>query len=269
MWNFDWNKIIFCQDNALEISSAKWRPIYLIIDMFISKGMKNILEISNPRVVIVTLLLKFDQQGCCRVTCQISDRSDNCKEISRGFAKFYVAMSYRILERRHGPCKWILVKSGYGPKQNWSNQILSPADRTVSSPVLGSIGIQNMDRLFTIAVTLSTACPHIDGLVQYCSISIANALEILQSHTEPSIYPVCHSWRPHSPRSFFEWFKKCLWYTDIVQNISDQCCRCVAIYMSRQWYLGFVKKYSVLLKQSVLFFLLRFMHICSHALAGD
>ena len=29
---------------------------------------------------------------------------------------------------------------------------------------------------------------HIDGLVQDCSISIANALEILQSHTKPSIY---------------------------------------------------------------------------------
>ena len=29
---------------------------------------------------------------------------------------------------------------------------------------------------------------HIDGLVQDCSISIANALEILQSCTEPSIF---------------------------------------------------------------------------------
>ena len=29
---------------------------------------------------------------------------------------------------------------------------------------------------------------HIDGLVQDCSISMANALEILQSYTEPSIY---------------------------------------------------------------------------------
>ena len=29
---------------------------------------------------------------------------------------------------------------------------------------------------------------HIDGLVQYCIISIANALEILQSCTKPSIY---------------------------------------------------------------------------------
>ena len=29
---------------------------------------------------------------------------------------------------------------------------------------------------------------HIDGLVQYCSISIANVLEILQSCTEPLNY---------------------------------------------------------------------------------
>ena len=29
---------------------------------------------------------------------------------------------------------------------------------------------------------------HIDGLVQDCSISMANTLEILQSYTEPSIY---------------------------------------------------------------------------------
>ena len=31
---------------------------------------------------------------------------------------------------------------------------------------------------------------YIDGLVQDCSISIANALEILQSYTKPSISPV-------------------------------------------------------------------------------
>ena len=30
--------------------------------------------------------------------------------------------------------------------------------------------------------------PHIDGLVQDCSNSIANALELLQSCTKPSIY---------------------------------------------------------------------------------
>ena len=32
------------------------------------------------------------------------------------------------------------------------------------------------------------AFPYIDGLVRDCSISIANALEILQSCTGPSIY---------------------------------------------------------------------------------
>ena len=32
-------------------------------------------------------------------------------------------------------------------------------------------------------------CKHINGLVQDCSISSANALEILQSRTEPSICP--------------------------------------------------------------------------------
>ena len=31
---------------------------------------------------------------------------------------------------------------------------------------------------------------HIDGLVQDCSISIANALELLQSCTKPSIWPI-------------------------------------------------------------------------------
>ena len=34
----------------------------------------------------------------------------------------------------------------------------------------------------------SSASPYVDGLVQDCSISIANALEILQSFTKPSIY---------------------------------------------------------------------------------
>ena len=37
-------------------------------------------------------------------------------------------------------------------------------------------------------VTDGTFDFHIDGLVQDCSISIANTLEILQSCTKPSIY---------------------------------------------------------------------------------
>ena len=37
-----------------------------------------------------------------------------------------------------------------------------------------------------------------DGLVQECSISIANALEILQSCTKPSIYQI-HLWSSHCP----------------------------------------------------------------------
>ena len=35
---------------------------------------------------------------------------------------------------------------------------------------------------------------YIDGLVQDCSISIANALEILQSYTKPSIYKLLLSY---------------------------------------------------------------------------
>ena len=35
---------------------------------------------------------------------------------------------------------------------------------------------------------MSKAMKHIDGLEQQCSNSIANALELLLSRTEPSIY---------------------------------------------------------------------------------
>ena len=34
---------------------------------------------------------------------------------------------------------------------------------------------------------------HVDGLVEDCSISIANALEIMQSCTKPSLYTVYNS----------------------------------------------------------------------------
>ena len=47
---------------------------------------------------------------------------------------------------------------------------------------------------------------HINGLVQDCSISIANALEILQSCTEPSIHPVRYKTKEYTfygEESFF------------------------------------------------------------------
>ena len=40
--------------------------------------------------------------------------------------------------------------------------------------------------------------PYIDGLVQDCSISIANALEILQSCIKPSILSLCYFWTVNS-----------------------------------------------------------------------
>ena len=42
--------------------------------------------------------------------------------------------------------------------------------------------------LMTILVGCVFTCVHIDGLVQDCSNSIANALELLQSCTKPPIY---------------------------------------------------------------------------------
>ena len=47
--------------------------------------------------------------------------------------------------------------------------------------------------------------PHIDGLVQDCSIAIANALEILQSCSKPSIYcSVCSMRDAHDCKSILD-----------------------------------------------------------------
>ena len=49
----------------------------------------------------------------------------------------------------------------------------------------------SMAQFMNIAFPLLMPSHYIDGLVQDCSISIANALELLQSHIKPSGYIGC------------------------------------------------------------------------------
>ena len=48
------------------------------------------------------------------------------------------------------------------------------------------MGIQNIVTMFIMAITFLKLVHHLDSLAQDCSNSIANALELLQSCTEPS-----------------------------------------------------------------------------------
>ena len=49
-----------------------------------------------------------------------------------------------------------------------------------------------------VTISLRSTISHIDGSVQDCSISSANAMEILQSCTKPPIYQI-HLWSSHCP----------------------------------------------------------------------
>ena len=70
---------------------------------------------------------------------------------------------------------------------------------------------------------------HLDGLVQDCSISIALAMEILQSCAEPSIcrlnYNVCNLWNGRTDESTF--FPSERWGTQIAEKVCIVFCKTV------------------------------------------
>ena len=82
---------------------------------------------------------------------------------------------------------WLSARLHY--LQCISNGDIAVLDWAIDMIVLFDTGIyfeqENISRNNTFSLTRSDS--HIDGLVQDCSISIANALEILQSCTKPSI----------------------------------------------------------------------------------
>ena len=55
--------------------------------------------------------------------------------------------------------------------------------------ILGKHNIWFQGQQVKIILSLQVQFLHIDGLMQDCNNSIANALELLQSCTKPSIYP--------------------------------------------------------------------------------
>ena len=52
------------------------------------------------------------------------------------------------------------------------------------------MGISYIEQLVFILLLSHLCNPHVDGLVQDCSNSIANALELLQSCTKSSYKPI-------------------------------------------------------------------------------